>query len=242
MFEALGPWILNPRDQRQQHRAYYQQRGETRAEEALWVKIGDAYTRCKILYDRWHYKETDEHREWHNLPDEMFPVEAWPRLLDGQWRLTYCGSKAVPLHPRMAGAFLEFIQRLPEWERELLQFLELASDAHSVGVAISHGLRVESDGSVWDNNQGAFGWTLSTDQGDRMARCMGPARGARLDSYRAGAYGMLSVLCFLNDSRNTLDKGTSGKASWPQIAKVCWTPSQTDITYRRRPVTTDHAR
>ena len=196
LFEALGPWILNPRDQRQQHRAYYQQRGETWVEEALWVKIGDAYTRCKILHDRWHYKETDEYREWHNLPDDMFPVEAWPRL-DGQWRLTYCGSKAVPRHPRMASTFLEFIQRLPEWERELLQFLELASDAHSVGVAISHGLRVVSDGSVWDNNQGAFGWTLSTDQGDRMARCMGPARGARLDSYRAEAYGMLSVLCFL---------------------------------------------
>ena len=196
LFEALGSWTLNPKDQRQQHRAYYQKRGATWVDEAIWVKIGDEYTRCKMLHDQWHYKETTESREWHNLPGDLYPIEAWPRL-DGEWRLTYCGNKDVQRTARTAGTFQEFINQLPEWERELLQYLELASDAYTVGVAISHGLRAVSDGSVWDNNQGAFGWTISTDQGERMARCMGPARGARLDSYRAEAYGMLSALCFL---------------------------------------------
>ena len=60
------------------------------------------------------------------------------------------------------------------------------------------GLRVVSDGSVWEDNQGAFGWTLSTANGVRVAQGMGPARGAKVDSYRAEAYGMLAVLCLLN--------------------------------------------
>ena len=174
LMEALGPWILHPKDQRQQHRAYYQERGEMWEDEAIWVKVGEAYTRSKILQDQWHYQETDEHREWKNLPDAMYPVEAWPRS-NGEWRLTYYGSTAVPRPTRTAGSFSEYIDRLPEWERGQLQFLELASDAFTVGLAISYGIRAVSDGSVWNDNQGAFRCTLSTDQGDRMARCMGPA-------------------------------------------------------------------
>ena len=206
LMEPLGPWILHPKEQRQQHRAYYQKRGEMWEDEAIWVKIGEAYTRCKILQDQWHYQETDEYREWHNLPEDMFPVEAWPRL-NGKWRLTYCGCKAVPRPARTAGTFFEFINSLPEWERELLQFLELASDAFTVGLAISYGIRAVSDGSVWNDNQGAFGWTMSTDQGERIARCMGPARGVHIDSYRAEAYGMLSVLRFLKRLTEFIGQG-----------------------------------
>jgi hypothetical protein len=207
LFESLGPWILQPKEQRQQHRAYFQMRGVLWTEVALWVKLGDAYTRCKMSQDQWHYKETDEYREWKNLPDALYPVEAWPRL-NGEWRLTYCGSKTVPpsLH-HTAATFIETINRLPEWEHEILQHLELASDAFTVGVELSHGIRVVSDGSVWDDNQGAFGWTLSNDKGERMARCMGPARGARIDSYRAEAYGMLSVLCFLKRLTEFIGQG-----------------------------------
>ncbi|KAI2511241.1 hypothetical protein MHU86_3207 [Fragilaria crotonensis] len=44
---------------------------------------------------------------------------------------------------------------------------------------------------------GAFGWTLSTDLGERSAEGMGPAPGANPNSYRSEAYGMLAMLCFL---------------------------------------------
>ena len=60
------------------------------------------------------------------------------------------------------------------------------------------GFRAVSDGSVWVDNQGAFGWTLSTVDGARIAQGMGPTRGAKVDSYRAESYGMLAILCFLN--------------------------------------------
>ena len=44
---------------------------------------------------------------------------------------------------------------------------------------------------------GAFGWTVSNDLGDRAAEGMGPAPGAKPNSYRSEAYGMLAMLCFL---------------------------------------------
>ena len=206
LMEALGPWILHPKDQRQQHRAYYQKRGELWEDEAIWVKMGDVYTRCDMLNDQWHYRESADSREWQHLPEDLYPVEAWPRL-NGEWRLTYCGSKVVPRPTHTAGSFVEYINSLPEWERELLQYLELASDAFTVGLAISYGIRAVSDGSVWNDNQGAFGWTMSNDQGDRMARCMGPARGVHIDSYRAEAYGLLSILRFLKRLTEFIGQG-----------------------------------
>ncbi|KAI2490281.1 hypothetical protein MHU86_24302 [Fragilaria crotonensis] len=44
---------------------------------------------------------------------------------------------------------------------------------------------------------GAFGWTISTIQGERVASGMGPSRGSRMDSYRAECSGVLSILRFL---------------------------------------------
>ena len=75
--------------------------------------------------------------------------------------------------------------------------IEVSADIFGVGVAISHGLYAVSDGSVWNETDGVFRWVLSTDQGERVANGMGPARGVNIDSYRAEAYGMLSLLCFL---------------------------------------------
>ena len=76
--------------------------------------------------------------------------------------------------------------------------MELPEDPYTVSDALSHGIRAVSDGSVWSDKQGAYGWMVSTDLGDRTAKGMGPARGAKVDSYRAEAYGiMLAILCFL---------------------------------------------
>ena len=75
--------------------------------------------------------------------------------------------------------------------------VEVSDDIFRAGLAKSYGLRAVSDGSVWEEVNGAFGWALSTDQGERVAKGMGPARGVKIDSYRAEVYGMLSLLCFL---------------------------------------------
>jgi hypothetical protein len=115
-------------------------------------------------------------------------------------------------------------------------------DAFTVSEALSHGLRAVSDGSVWDEHQGAFGWAISTDIGERVAKGMGPARGAAPDSFRAEAYGMLATLCFLKrlaeftgqhepwagvlatDSQSLLDtisaKGSADEDNKPKVKKL----------------------
>jgi hypothetical protein len=50
-----------------------------------------------------------------------------------------------------------------------------------------------SDGSVKDN-QGSFGFLLSSPDGTVILRCSGPAFGMRMKLYRAEGYGVLSVL------------------------------------------------
>jgi hypothetical protein len=47
--------------------------------------------------------------------------------------------------------------------------------------------------------QGSFGWVLATSQPQRiLIRCRGPAYGSSMNSFRAEAYGLLSVSTFLH--------------------------------------------
>jgi hypothetical protein len=50
-----------------------------------------------------------------------------------------------------------------------------------------------SDDSVKDN-QGSFGWLLTSPDGTVILRCSGPAFGMHMKSYSAEGYGVLSVL------------------------------------------------
>jgi hypothetical protein len=64
-----------------------------------------------------------------------------------------------------------------------------------------------------NEDQGAFGWAISNDKGERVATGMGPASGASPDSFRAEAYGMLVTLCFLRSWLNSLVTTNLGKGS-----------------------------
>ena len=53
-----------------------------------------------------------------------------------------------------------------------------------------------SDGSG-PKTGGAFGWKITATDGTRLAQGKGPAFGGYMNSYRAEAYGMLSLLLFV---------------------------------------------
>ena len=121
------------------------------------------------------------------------------QLCPTQCKLGYVTDTIRPSSAMEPSVFEQYVACLPEWEAELLHHLQFDSDPYTASHHLSHGLRAVSDGSVWDDNQGAFGWTLSTaEDGARMSQGMGPARGAKVDSYRAEAYGMLAILCLLS--------------------------------------------
>ena len=196
--EALGPWIRANPNQRQQHQAYYSHDKLCVSDTVLWIRIQakSEYTRCIPTTSASVFRETTQSRNWEDLPPTAAPCSV-DLVGTDLWNLLHVSVMKIPESRRMAATFAQFVSDLPPWESELLQQLDLSEDPFTVSDSLAHGVRAVSDGSVWTGNQGSYGWILSTDTGDRLARGMGPARGATVDSYRAEAYGMLTILCFL---------------------------------------------
>lgn len=115
----------------------------------------------------------------------------------GRWTMTYGGTLLVTPQLGTAATFDQYVRSLPPWEEELLLHIDSTLDPYSISDALTFGICAVSDGSVWDNHQGAYGWIISTDIGERCCAGMGPVCGAHPDSFRAEAYGMLTVLCYL---------------------------------------------
>ena len=86
---------------------------------------------------------------------------------------------------------------LEEWERELLQYVDVPADPYSFCVELQPSLRAVCDGSVRTNKHSSFGWAIRDEAGNPSATGMGPAPGCKPTSYRAKAYGMLSIMRFL---------------------------------------------
>jgi exonuclease III len=247
--ESLGPWLLPIHHQRQQHQAYYEHDQLCRSDTILWVRLNDEdeYTRCITTMSPHVFRETTQSRTWQDLPSHATPsvVElVRPEL----WNLIYHSKMDAPNgNPPVVATFAQYVSQLPAWEAELLETIELAEDPFTVSDALSHGIRAVSDGSVWSDNQGAYGWIISNDRGERVARGMGPARGATVDSYRAEAYGMLTILCFLRrlaefttnmepwkgilatDSKSLLDTITVKPPKWANAAPFAKRKSLRDL-------------
>ena len=58
--------------------------------------------------------------------------------------------------------FADFVSTLNTWEIDVLRMTTMQVDPIASCDALSHGLRVASDGLVRFTTQGAFGWALST--------------------------------------------------------------------------------
>ena len=197
LHEPLGPWTLPVSEQRMTHPAYWQYDHLCGADTILFIRVNEEYIRCTQDTHEYEYQETQIAQQWEDLPADVCPVHA--RLISpGKWKVSYSTATIELPIGGPNSTFLDYVAMLPDWEEDLLKHTELPTDPYTVCEALSHGIRAVSDGSVWDNNQGAFGWMISTDTGDRTAKGMGPARGANVDSYRAEAYGMLSILTFLH--------------------------------------------
>jgi hypothetical protein len=141
------------------------------------------------------FQESDEIHTWEGIPSDATPMDV--ELIEpGIWKCTVATYVMVPRAPD-AATFEDFVETLPMWERDLLRHTTIASDAYTIGVNLEHGLRAVSDGSAWFQTHGSFGWTLSSDTGERLAVGMGPASGNKPNSFRSEGYGMLALLSFL---------------------------------------------
>jgi ribonuclease HI/predicted RNA-binding Zn-ribbon protein involved in translation (DUF1610 family) len=89
------------------------------------------------------------------------------------------------------------IPTLPRWQSELLQNMTMQRPEEELKEEIKQHLKIASDGSV-QGNRASFAWTIATATGTRLATGSAPAFGCKPTSYRAEAYGILSVLQFMN--------------------------------------------
>jgi hypothetical protein len=99
----------------------------------------------------------------------------------------------------IAATFPEFIDTLPEWEQQLLQFATLRHPPFALLNQLSNpagdSILAVSDGShVHDRI--AFGWTIRNHAGLEVACSHGPGWGQG-SSHRAEGYGFLSVVLFI---------------------------------------------
>ena len=191
----LGMWLYPIHDQRRHHFAYS-------SDSSLWILQADSqmYREYSAPSLSEPYHETFFNVTFESLPANVIPVEAQQGTTRNQWYLSTQGQRCIPtVQPRAREdmTFAEFVQTLAEWETELLQHVEYVGDPFEFCIELQPHQRAVCDGSVRRQRNGAFGWTIRNEHGLRVASGMGPARGSKPTSYRAEAYGLLSLLRFL---------------------------------------------
>ncbi len=186
---CVGSMVAPHKKHRQQHFAYI-------AGTLAWIRCREHYIRCKQT-GHLHYVETEDRATWFQIPDKATPAE-FIQMTPTEWQCTHHTECMRPPPGRILRTFRDHISALDGWEVELLQHIEFSTDPRSAALALTYGIRAVSDGSAKFQTRGAFGWSISTDKGERIATGMGPARGARQHSYRAEAYGMLALYIFLH--------------------------------------------
>ena len=187
-------WLLPRAQQRQQHFAYLRRR-------RLYIRVSETkYQVCIPTLMPGDYRFHTRQRYFSTIKPDALPVDVIPSPTNpDHWRINIDLVQGIvpSIRPDQATTFALFIDTLQPWEIDVLRLTTLNADPHALCLALSHGLRAASDGSVRFLTQGAFGWVLTTDQGVQAATGMGPARGPRPSSYRAEGYGLLSILRFL---------------------------------------------
>jgi hypothetical protein len=137
------------------------------------------------------------------LPDDCYPVFG-KRYTEGVWVSAADRRDACGVPESMApgvSTFDKYIDALPEWESDLLRNITPTVDhlhvLQCLSKASSPAFKTNGvgDGSVLDS-QGTFGWVLAFGE-LLLATAVGRAFGDKMDSYRAEAYGLLSVLCYV---------------------------------------------
>jgi hypothetical protein len=190
----LGAWLKPVPELRFQYFAYVYRR-------SLYIRTAEN-TYATFRHNGLNFyrpSSTQHHRTYAQLPERARPAEV-EFGGDGRWLLRGqpLRSCSIPTIPTSATATFDlFINTLDPWETELLRQITLTVDPYSVCLALTPGFRAVSDGSVSRQHHGSFGWVVSSSGGERLAVGMGPVRGRRPHSFRAEAYGLLSLLRFL---------------------------------------------
>ena len=195
--QPLGQWLKPASTHRRHHFAY--QHGPL-----IWIRTStdpQEYQEYRVRPQPECLQDCQRTILIRQLPEVSHPVEVSHNQEGDGWYLSHSGHPIIPLSAPplgMPATFVEFIYTLDEWERDLLQWVDLRMDAFEFCVELQPQFKAGSDGSVRPHNQhSSFGWSIRNEGGITGAQGMGPAPGSKPNSYRAEAYGMLSIMRFL---------------------------------------------
>ena len=166
LIHPLGAWHLSSRDSRIVHFAYLHA-------STLYVRRfdGDYIISKRTQFNQ--FTEQDQIIQRAQIPALVVPVEV-QGVGSNVWILKHQTSMKQTIAASVSGTFGEYIQSLDTWEVDLLRHTELFQEPHTGCLALQNGFRAGSDGSEKFGTHGAFGWTIRTLAGTRIASGMGP--------------------------------------------------------------------
>jgi hypothetical protein len=192
LYHPLGGW--KPGSQlRCQWPCYYDD-----SDGAIYMRQPSGYLHC-IPTDTIRF--TPESTLNWNPTDTSIPVQAQLTITGDAW-IPLIPSIPASRRPHIPATFTDFLDTLEFWETELFANLIMEVDCYTFLALVNAQpktaiqLLTMSDGS---DAAGAmtFGWILLLPNGQRLARCSGPAYGPYGSSFRAEGYGFLLVSRFL---------------------------------------------
>ena len=194
---SLGKWLVQQASQRQRQFAYV-------LLNQLWIRQEDIkqYREyCRYEIDEGFHAPLQRAIHINEIPDQAIPAKEMQISAADVWIAAETPRReyTVPRPTRPPRTtFADYVNTLGPWEKALLQYSEFVSTLFDFCTDLQPSLRAVSDGSVRHETQGAFGWSMRNERGHTVATGIGPIHGGgRVTSYRAEAYGMLSLLRFL---------------------------------------------
>jgi hypothetical protein len=195
LYHPLGAWKPG-NSLRRRWPCYYDE-----SDSAIYVRQTTGFIRC-VSIDPIRFTE-ESTIEWQPTPTS-FPIHARRTIQGDAWIPTIPTIRPVQRPTSSPSTFVEFLTTLDGWEAQLFSQLTMDVDCYAFLNLVNtqpldetevH-LLTMSDGSD-DDGAMTFGWIISLPNGNRLARCAGPAFGPYGSSFRAEGYGFLSVARFL---------------------------------------------
>jgi hypothetical protein len=194
LLQPLGRWLVPSNQLRKKWKHLY----DPTSDKLFYLTVLGYTQHSKLQHD--YDKEPDPEIITPVIPKGAMPVDAKERQhtwsINRRWK-PHLTPDYNPLSAPIA-TVTELLPTLEQWELQLLQHIEVMDGTENTiwNTLCNQPCYFATDGSA-PTNRGSFGWVISDIQGNILAKCYGPVYGYKISSYRAEAYGILSLLRYL---------------------------------------------
>jgi exonuclease III len=146
------------------------------------------------MYIRKQYGKFEYHGIVSGIPNDSYPIDSQQ---SSQYLQIIKPSGVVLAESSISSSdFQSYLRTLPRWEQDLLHTVDTIDSVESISRSMQHHRTLgASDGSV-ATSQGTYGWLIAQESGSVLAKGGGIIPTFGCTSYRAEAYGLLSLVLF----------------------------------------------